>query len=44
MSPRVLVRASVLAAVLGAVALFFAIGMRRVPPPAPAPPASQAVR
>jgi hypothetical protein len=45
MNARVLVRASVLAAVLGAVGLFFAVGLRRGPPPAvPVAPATQPAR
>jgi hypothetical protein len=33
MNPRVVVRASIVAAVAAAVALFFAVGIRRTPPP-----------
>ena len=32
-TPRTLVRASILAAVAAAVALFFTLGIRRTPPP-----------
>lgn len=45
MNTRVIVRASILVAVFGAVALFFAIGLRRVPPTAPPlAPAAQPAR
>jgi hypothetical protein len=46
MNTRVIVRAALLAAVFGAVALFFAIGLRRLPPPSSAPlaPAAQPAR
>jgi hypothetical protein len=39
---RLAVRASILAAVFGAVALFFVIGLRKVPAPAQPPPAASA--
>jgi len=44
MNPRVVVRASVLAAVLGAVALFLAIGLRRSSQPGPAAPSAPAAQ
>jgi hypothetical protein len=40
-SPQLVVRASILAAVAAAVALFFTMGIRRVPPAPAASPPSQ---
>lgn len=44
MNSRVVVRASVLAAVLGAIALFLAVGLRRTSQPGPAVPSAPAAQ